>query len=123
MKIAIVGKPEFEFSKFSTIQSFLPFAVRGLRRLAASHYDHACRTAGSVGFLVTWDAAVSYSYATIRASFRELDLTLKIVEAMSLGRQLPAEEREAVELYEQLARKAIRAYNEDVSAELWRIQV
>lgn len=78
MKIDILGEPVFIFH-LSTAQA------EAIVQMSAQHYDAVCRVAGCVGgFAYGWANAVSLG-EVCRASWRELDTALKIMEFKPLG--------------------------------------
>lgn len=79
MRIDIIGQPTFRFEL--TVNQVL-----SIRTCAINHYDTLCRKSGMVGgFVYGWVVQASFENpTTVSATFRELDLTCKILEGGSL---------------------------------------
>lgn len=75
MRIEITGSPVFHFQL--TIEQVL-----SIQKCAINHYDTVCRNSGMAGgFVYDWVVQTLFeNSATVRATFRELDLTCKILE-------------------------------------------
>ena len=79
MKIEIQGRPVFQFE-------LTHHQATQIKHCAINHYDQTCRYAGIVGgFVYGWVNATSFSEpCTVSATFRDLDLTCKILEGGEL---------------------------------------
>ena len=78
MKIEINGRPQFNFTLTDEQMAVLTL-------LSDLHYDAACKMANMVGgFIYGWRNARHHkSNAQLRASFREVDTCLKILEGLA----------------------------------------
>ncbi len=85
MIVTIRAKPVFYFE--------LTLAhIEVLWKLSREHYDHKCKDASNIGgFIHGWHNAVTYSddgtKAICQADWRQMDLTLKILECIA-GRNM-----------------------------------
>lgn len=90
MRIDIIGQPTFRFEL--TVSQAL-----SIQNCAINHYDMVCKKSGMAGgFVYDWVVQTSFEAsfenpATVNATFRELDLTCKILE---VGSTLGLEETE-----------------------------
>lgn len=82
MRIDIIGQPTFRF-ELTVDQALI------IQKCAINHYDMVCKKSGMIGgFVYGWVVQTSFeasfeSPATVSATFRELDLICKILEAGS----------------------------------------
>ena len=109
MKATIIGKPHFEVEVTQGM-------VEGLLELSQAHYDGTCKTAGRPGGLLWgWKNQAAWSRESgdplvVSGSFRELDLTLKICECLTvIGGRLYYKE---IQQYRSFVASLLRRSNE-----------
>lgn len=105
MKIEIIGRPEFWFALTDAQMAVLEL-------LSSVHYDGVCKDATKVGgFIYGWkNARASVEATTVRASFREIDTCLKILEVLM---HPPAALQEAQQI---VGHKLVRSFREALTA-------
>lgn len=109
MKIQIKAEPKFWLGvKLDTILA--------LKRCAELQYDAACRAAAMKGgFIYGWENIIVNDLEMVSATWRELDMSLKICE---MGVHATAEERELINTYSNSVRAAMTKARELTSFEV-----
>lgn len=128
-EITVYGTPTFQMGLSSE-------TIRGLCRLAQNHYDGTCQDAARPGgFLYNWRTHAlwedrnnisPYSNHVVTATFRELDLTMKVLEMLELD--LPANtasevNKDSLQEYRSTVSRAMAVANEQVWKGNWRIKL
>ena len=126
MKITITGSPVFHLGiDLATVEALISLSIK--------HYDATCRAAGQVGgFLYGWRNRLRFAeeekaaepdaqVAVPSATWRELDITLKIIEWMEAPMATTAADRALLYKYREAIVGALRAFKENKPD--WRIEV
>lgn len=117
MKIEIQGKPEFWFALTDEQMAVLEL-------LSSVHYDLKCKMATMVnGFIYGWkNARSAVDKTSRRASFREIDTCLKILESLMMPPPAMSEAQQVV------GHKLVKSFREalaraDREGESWSLEI
>lgn len=116
MHFTIRGVPEFEF-KLTTVQLDILLAC------ASAHYDHTCKAAAAVGGVVYGWRNMTIMPAEslpVWATYRDLDLALKILENLSV---LDRGQRETARSLATSFHVALRAGNRLAASKHWTVDI
>ena len=117
MKVEIYGKPEFWFALTDNQMAVL-------ETLSAVHYDGVCKDATKGGgFLFAWkNARTDVPAIGLRASFREIDTCLKILEGLMMPPPTMSEAQQIA------GHKLVKSFREalvqaNVSSQSWSLEI